>query len=71
MFPIIPILAWLAVICGGGTLIWYSNLPPHKQEEADELMADFAIELYNKKLDELNASQAKTVHEMARRHFDN
>jgi hypothetical protein len=55
--PFIPLLALLAIGGGIATLIWYSNLTPKQQEEADRL----ALNAFGKKFKELSEEQQKKI----------
>ncbi len=55
--PFIPLLALLAIGGGIATLIWYSNLTPKQQEEADRL----ALNAFGKKFKELSEEQQKNI----------
>ena len=57
IFPLIPILAVIAIIGGGGTLAWYSTLDDEERDFANEL----AFELFEKTVEELNRSQSKIL----------
>ena len=57
IFPLIPILAIVAIIGGGGTLAWYSTLDDEERDFANEL----AFELFEKTVEELNRSQSKIL----------
>ncbi|MCA6437542.1 MAG: hypothetical protein IM600_18380 [Bacteroidetes bacterium] len=55
--PFIPLLALLAIGGGIATLIWYSNLSPKQQDEADRL----ALNAFGKKFKELSEEQQKKI----------
>ena len=55
--PFIPLLALLAIGGGIATLIWYGNLTPKQQEEADRL----ALNAFGKKFKELSEEQQKNI----------
>jgi hypothetical protein len=57
VFPIIPLIALIAIIGGGGTLAWYSSLDDEERDLANEL----AFELFEKTVQELNKSQSKLL----------
>lgn len=71
MFPIIPLLALIAICGGGATLIWYDRLSKEEQEEADRLACGYARQLYGKSLKELTTEQAQRVNQLTYRHFNN
>lgn len=71
MVPLIPILAGLGILVGGGTLIWYDNLSREEKARANQLTADFAGELFGKTVDQLSAYEAQTVHDRVKAYFDN
>jgi len=55
--PFIPLLAFLAIGGGIATLIWYNNLTPKQQEDADRL----ALNAFGKKFKELSEEQQKKI----------
>jgi hypothetical protein len=57
IFPLIPILAIVAIIGGGGTLAWYSTLDDEERDFANEL----AFELFEKTVEELNRGQSRIL----------
>ena len=57
IFPLIPILAIIAIIGGGGTLAWYSTLDDEERDFANEL----AFELFEKTVEELNRGQSRIL----------
>ena len=57
IFPLIPILAIVAIIGGGGTLAWYSTLDDEERDFANEL----AFELFEKTVEQLNRGQSKIL----------
>ena len=61
MFAFIPLLALMAVLGGGVTLIWYEELSEAEKLQADLLASGYAKKLFNKSLEELTqaASQAR------------
>jgi hypothetical protein len=71
MFPLIPVIAVAAMLGGGATLYWYSQLSEAEQTEADQLTAAYAAELFGKAVDQLTVGEARQVHALVRQHFDN
>ena len=69
MFPLIPLIALFAIVSGGVTLAWYSELSKEDQKAADRLAGEYALRLYDKSLDELSKAQADHVAELTKRHF--
>ena len=57
IFPLIPILAIVAIIGGGGTLAWYSTLDDEERDFANEL----AFELFEKTVEQLNRGQSRIL----------
>ena len=57
VFPLIPILAIVAILGGGGTLAWYSMLDDEERDLANEL----AFELFEKTVEQLNRGQSKIL----------
>jgi hypothetical protein len=71
MFPIIPILALLAIVGGGTTLLWYEELSREEKERANRLANHYAAELFDKTVKELTKSEANRVNSLVRSHFNN
>jgi hypothetical protein len=71
MFPIIPILALLAIVGGGTTLLWYDELSREEKERANRLTNQYAADLFGKTAKELSKSQADRVQALVRSHFNN
>ena len=69
MFPMIPLLAILAIVGGGTTLLWYEKLSEKQKQDADRLACDYAQQLFNKSLEELTKAEAKHVAMLTQRHF--
>lgn len=69
MFPLIPILAGLAVLGGVGTLYWYDTLSDDQKEEANELAAHYAKEHFETTVEQLTRDQARVVHRLTKAHF--
>ncbi len=70
MFPIIPLLALLAIFGGGATLVWYDRLSKEEQERADRIACDYAKQVFNKSMEDLSKEQAKHVAMLTQRHFE-
>ena len=68
---LIPILAGLATLFGGGTLVWYYSLSDTEKKEADGIAEEYASQFYGVAVDQLTTAQADHVHGMVKRHFDN
>jgi hypothetical protein len=71
MFPIIPLIGWALAALGGGTLWWYYALGEAEQLRADRLAAEYAAKLFDKAVNQLTVGEARQVHDLVRRHFDN
>jgi hypothetical protein len=71
MFPLIPLLALIAIVGGGTTLAWYSKLTREQQAEADRIACEYAWEIFGKSLKELTKEQANHVAALTKRHFVN
>jgi len=69
MFPVIPILALLALIGGAGTLAWYETLSDDEKDQANDLTAHYAERLYHKTVAQLTHDEAQMVHRLTRAHF--
>jgi len=57
IFPIIPVVALLMVLCGGTTIGWYYRLT----DEEKDLVNELALELFEKTVQQLNKSQSKLL----------
>ena len=57
IFPVIPVVAFVMVLCGGATLGFYSRLT----DEEKDLVNELALELFEKTVQELNKSQSKLL----------
>ena len=71
MLPLIPIIGWALAAAGVGSLWWYHNLTAEQQAEADAIAAGHASELFDKAVNQLSVGEARQVHDLVRRHFDN
>jgi hypothetical protein len=71
MFPIIPILALIAIGGGGATLVWYDTLSREEKAEANRLANKYAADLFGKSVEQLTQSQAARVHRLVQGHFGN
>lgn len=67
--PIVEILSAAAALVGACGLIWYESLPKAKQEEADQLAREYAKQIYNMALGNLNASQLGHVMNLVKKHL--
>ncbi len=61
MFPIIPILSWLATIFGVGTWCWYSLLSRSQKRDANELATEIAADLVGKAMDKMSEADNQQV----------
>ena len=57
IFPIIPLIALIAIIGGGGTLAWYSSLDEEDRDFANEL----AFELFEKTFEQLGKPERELL----------
>ena len=57
IFPIIPVIAGLAIIGGTGALVWYSNQSKSQRDNANRL----ALQWFGKRFKELAEHQQKKV----------
>lgn len=71
MFPIVPILALIAIFGGGATLLWYDNLSQQEKDRANRLTMQYAKELFGKTVNELTSAEASRIHALVRGHFVN
>jgi hypothetical protein len=69
MFPLIRLLALIAILGGGVTLAWYNQLTREQQQEADRIAAGYAKQLYSKAIDQLTKDQANHVARLTKQHF--
>jgi hypothetical protein len=65
VFPLIPLLAIIA-ICGGGV-----TLPEQQQQEADRIACGYARDIFAKSMKELTKAEANHVAQLTKRHFLN
>jgi hypothetical protein len=66
VFPIIPILAIVAMLGSGGTLVWYKRLSSEDREKADMKANEYAKNVYNKALDELSKPEARQINKQVK-----
>jgi hypothetical protein len=71
MLPWFQIGSAIAAALGLGGLAWYHSLPREKQEEADRMARDLAVEMFNKELGQLTPAEARRVHSRLQAHFGN
>ena len=72
MIPLVPILACLAVLGGGGaTFVWYDRLSGEDKRNANRLTAGYARTLFGKAVDQLTPAEARAVHDRVKAHFLN
>ena len=57
VFPIIPLIALIAIIGGGGTLAWYSSL----DDEERDLVNKVAFEIFEKTFEQLGRHERKLL----------
>jgi hypothetical protein len=69
MLPVIGLLGAACAALGGYVLLWYHDLSKDEREEADRLACQYAMQLYNRKLDQLSLPEKALVTEMVQRHF--
>jgi hypothetical protein len=69
VFPLIPILAVIAILGGGATLVWYDTLSDDEKNHANDWAAHYAEQLYHKTVAELTREEAQVVHRLTRGHF--
>jgi hypothetical protein len=69
MLPVIGMLGAACAALGSYVLVWYHDLSRAEREEADRLACEFAVQRYNRKLDQLSLTEKACVADMVRRHF--
>jgi hypothetical protein len=69
MFPLVRVLALIAMCGGGATLYWYEQLSEEKRKEADRIACAYAKELFNKSLADLTSAQSSHVAMLTKQHF--
>ena len=57
VFPLLPILAIVAILGGGSSLAWYSTLDDEEKDEVNAL----AISLFNETAEQLSRGQSKIL----------
>lgn len=65
-FPLVPILAVIAIAGGASTAIWYYRLSEEDREKADERAIELAKELFNKTIEELTKKEAKQIRDQVK-----
>lgn len=70
MFPLVPLLAIIAILTGGATLVWYDQLSTEEKEKADRIACDYARRIYHKSLEDLSKEQANHVARLTQKHFE-
>ncbi len=61
MFPIIPVLSWLAALCGLGTWAWYLSLDHSEKQRANGVANEIAADLVGKAMDKMSEAQNQQV----------
>lgn len=69
MLPVIGLLGTAFAALGGYILVWYHDLTKEEREEADRLACEYAMQLYNLKLNQLSHSQKSFINDLVKRHF--
>jgi hypothetical protein len=69
MFPLVPVLALIAIFGGGATLLWYEELSEKEKEKADRIACGYAKQLFNKSLEDLTKEQGNHVAMLTKQHF--
>lgn len=67
--PLIGLLGTAFAALGGYVLIWYHDLTKAEREEADRIACDYAMQLYNRKLDQLTHPEKSVIHDLVKNHF--
>jgi hypothetical protein len=68
-YPLVGILAAVAVALGLYTMYWYENLSKEEKQRADELAIEYAKNLYGKGLNDLTSAQMERVEGLVKGHF--
>ena len=69
MFPVIGLLGTAFAALGTYVLIWYENLSREEREEADRLACDYAMQIYNRKLNQLSHPEKVFINDLVKQHF--
>ncbi|MCE9566241.1 MAG: hypothetical protein K8U57_29820 [Planctomycetes bacterium] len=69
MFPIIPVLALVALFGGGATLYWYDALSRDEKARANRMVGDMAWQLFGKTVEELTEAEARHINNRIKQHF--
>jgi 2-polyprenyl-3-methyl-5-hydroxy-6-metoxy-1,4-benzoquinol methylase len=67
---IFPILSSVFAAVGAVGLCWYYSLSLEEQERADKLANEYAKQLYQKSMDELNSHQLSDIQNRVRQQFE-
>ena len=69
MFPVIGLLGTAFAALGAYVLVWYHDLTKEEREEADRLACDYAMQIYNRKLNQLSHSEKGFINDLVKQHF--
>ncbi len=69
MLPVIGLLGTAFAALGTYLLVWYHDLTKEEREEADRLACEYAMQVYNLKLNQLSHSQKSIINDLVKRHF--
>lgn len=71
MFPLLPLLGMAGIFGGAGTLAWYARLSKEEKARADRVAEDYAADLFDKAVWQLNRSESRHVSKLTRRDLEN
>jgi len=70
MKVIVGILAVLAAAVGVGAVCWYRNLTDEQREEADRLLCEYALRIYDRTLDQLAQQEQSVIYDLVKPYFE-
>jgi hypothetical protein len=69
MKAVFGILALLGAAAGVGALCWYHNLTDEQREEADGLLREYAMRIYDRTMDQLAQQEQSVIFDLVKPYF--
>jgi len=69
MKAIFGVLAVLAAAAGVGAVCWYHNLTDDQRKEADRLLREYAMRIYDRTMDQLAQQEQSQVFDLVKPYF--